>query len=127
MNRSGLAVKCFMEWNDLKAENLLVVCDDFNLPLGKLRLRPSGSSGSHKGLKSIIKALAVNYKNFGFDYNLYFDLVYNLMFLEYETVEKLYHLDGVADMLVDIGIDQYMRDRIKGLLEHEEGGGCQNC
>jgi len=41
-------------------QNLLIVCDDLNLELGRLRLRPGGSSGGHKGLKSIIDFLERN-------------------------------------------------------------------
>jgi PTH1 family peptidyl-tRNA hydrolase len=38
----------------LGRENLLVLCDDINLPLGKIRIRENGTDGGHKGLKSII-------------------------------------------------------------------------
>ena len=57
VNESGRAV-----WNLIKrlklddAQELLVVCDDLDLPLGKVRLRPSGGHGGHKGLQSIIQA-----------------------------------------------------------------------
>ncbi len=54
MNRSGIAVRCIMNKLNIDLEKLLVICDDFNLPHGKLRLRPSGSSGGHNGLQSII-------------------------------------------------------------------------
>ncbi len=54
MNRSGLAVAQLAEARSLAAPQILVVADDFNLPLGRLRLRQGGSDGGHKGLASII-------------------------------------------------------------------------
>ena len=54
MNDSGLGVLQATEKFGLKPEELLVVCDDFNLPLGKIRIREKGSEGGHKGLRSII-------------------------------------------------------------------------
>ncbi|MCH7718482.1 MAG: peptidyl-tRNA hydrolase, partial [Chloroflexi bacterium] len=57
VNRSGEAV-----WNLIKrlklddAHELLVVCDDLDLPVGKVRLRPGGGHGGQKGLRSIIEA-----------------------------------------------------------------------
>lgn len=57
MNNSGLAVADVVERYDLNLKDLLVVCDDFNLPLGKIRLRPKGSDGGHNGLYSIIYQL----------------------------------------------------------------------
>jgi PTH1 family peptidyl-tRNA hydrolase len=57
MNLSGGAVTDLMSRESLVASDLLVVCDDFNLPLGTIRLRRSGSAGGHNGLKSIIDAL----------------------------------------------------------------------
>jgi len=55
MNLSGEAVGEVVRFYKIeKSENLLVVSDDLDLPLGKLRLRLSGSSGGHNGLKSII-------------------------------------------------------------------------
>jgi PTH1 family peptidyl-tRNA hydrolase len=53
MNESGKAVAAWLEWLKLKASDLLVVVDDVALPLGQIRIRPSGSSGGHNGLKSI--------------------------------------------------------------------------
>jgi PTH1 family peptidyl-tRNA hydrolase len=60
MNRSGLAVREFVEEQGLKAGEILVVCDDVCLALGKARLRRKGSSGGHKGLESIIESLGTN-------------------------------------------------------------------
>ncbi len=57
MNRSGTSVVRAMEFYKLPHEELLVICDDFNLPLGKLRFRSSGSAGGQNGLKDIIRRL----------------------------------------------------------------------
>ena len=45
------------DWFKCNPENILVIYDDMDLPLGKLRLRPSGSAGGHNGMKSIISHL----------------------------------------------------------------------
>ncbi len=57
MNESGVAVADIQERFDVPLEQLLVVCDDFQLPLGQLRLRSGGSDGGHNGLYSIIYQL----------------------------------------------------------------------
>jgi peptidyl-tRNA hydrolase, PTH1 family len=57
MNLSGNAVRYWMNKENIEQENLLVICDDLSLPLGKLRLRPSGSDGGHNGLKNIASVL----------------------------------------------------------------------
>lgn len=54
MNNSGIAVEDFLKRENISLEHMLVVCDDFQLPLGSIRLRPSGSDGGHNGLASII-------------------------------------------------------------------------
>lgn len=58
VNLSGKAVGCLVRKYDVALSDLLVICDDLDLPLGKIRLRTSGGSGGHKGMKSIISALA---------------------------------------------------------------------
>ena len=60
MNRSGVAVVALLNWLKLASPQLLVVVDDADLPLGQIRLRPSGGSGGHNGLRSIIEALGGN-------------------------------------------------------------------
>lgn len=57
MNLSGRAIKEFKNSNEFQLDNLLVICDDINLPLGKLRLRSKGSYGGHNGLLSVISEL----------------------------------------------------------------------
>jgi peptidyl-tRNA hydrolase, PTH1 family len=58
MNLSGQSVAAAYEFYKLELADLLVVCDDFNLPLGKLRFRPEGSAGGQNGLDDIIQRLA---------------------------------------------------------------------
>ena len=55
MNLSGRAVGAVLDFYKMSLDDLLVVCDDFNLPLGRLRFRPSGSAGGQNGLKDIIR------------------------------------------------------------------------
>lgn len=57
MNDSGEAVKSFSDKHQIGAQEILVLSDDTNLPLGKLRLRASGSDGGHQGLRSIMAHL----------------------------------------------------------------------
>jgi peptidyl-tRNA hydrolase, PTH1 family len=57
MNESGRAVAPFLRYRNIPLENLLVVTDDLDLPVGKIRLRTSGGSGGHHGLDSIISHL----------------------------------------------------------------------
>ena len=57
VNGSGEAVRGLSDWLEIEKEEILVICDDFNLEKGKLRLKKSGSSGGHKGLESIIESL----------------------------------------------------------------------
>ena len=54
MNLSGVAVGEIVRWYKLKANDVIVLYDDLDLPVGKLRLRPQGSSGGHKGIESIL-------------------------------------------------------------------------
>ncbi len=55
MNLSGEAISPLMDYYKIPAENLLVIYDELDLPVGKIRLRFKGSAGGHNGLKSIIK------------------------------------------------------------------------
>jgi peptidyl-tRNA hydrolase, PTH1 family len=57
MNLSGQSVRSTIDWFKLSPESVLVVYDDLDLPLGKIRLRLSGSAGGHNGMKSIISHL----------------------------------------------------------------------
>ena len=57
MNLSGDCVQPLAAYYKIPPEDILVICDDVNLPLGRIRFRKSGSAGGHNGLKSIIGRL----------------------------------------------------------------------
>lgn len=57
MNLSGIAVKALLKKFKVSFEDLLVVCDDLNLELGRIKIRPQGRSGGQRGIVSIIEHL----------------------------------------------------------------------
>ncbi len=67
MNRSGKAIKYWMEKEKIPLENLLVITDDINLPFGTIRVKTKGSDGGHNGLKDTQTSLeTTNYNRFRF-------------------------------------------------------------
>ena len=57
MNNSGEAVRAIIDWYKIDLDQLFIIVDDIDLPLGKIRFRKKGSSGGHNGLKNIINYL----------------------------------------------------------------------
>ena len=57
MNNSGDAVRAIVDWYKINLDQLYIVVDDIDLPIGKIRFRKKGSSGGHNGLKSIIEKM----------------------------------------------------------------------
>ena len=57
MNNSGDAVQAIVDWYKISLDQIFIIVDDIDLPLGKIRFRKKGSSGGHNGLKSIIEKL----------------------------------------------------------------------
>ncbi|MBU1090229.1 MAG: aminoacyl-tRNA hydrolase [Candidatus Omnitrophica bacterium] len=57
MNLSGIALQQLLKKYKIDLTNLLIVCDDLDLEFGRLKIKPSGSTGGHRGLKSIIDAI----------------------------------------------------------------------
>ena len=57
MNNSGDAVRAIVDWYKINLDQLFIIVDDIDLPLGKIRFRKYGSSGGHNGLKDIINKL----------------------------------------------------------------------
>ncbi len=60
MNESGISVRAALDFYKLTPDKLVVICDDMELPCGKLRVRAKGGDGGHKGLKSIIYHIHTN-------------------------------------------------------------------
>ena len=60
MNNSGYAVRAIVDWYKINLDQVFIIVDDKDLPLGKIRFRKKGSSGGHNGLKSIIEQLQTN-------------------------------------------------------------------
>ena len=57
MNKSGEAVRAIVDWYKLDLNQLFIIVDDMDLPIGKIRFRKKGGSGGHNGLKNIIENL----------------------------------------------------------------------
>ncbi len=57
MNSSGESVRDIVEWYKLPLDNIIVIYDDVDLPVGTVRIRPNGSAGTHNGMKSVIYQL----------------------------------------------------------------------
>ena len=67
MNLSGKAVKYWITKEKIPLENLLIICDDLNIPFGTIRLKAKGSAGGHNGLLDINESLQTqNYSRFRF-------------------------------------------------------------
>lgn len=60
MNQNGRAASRLCRHHQIPPERMLVVYDDLDLPLGRLRLRPEGGSGGHRGMRSIIDSLGTH-------------------------------------------------------------------
>ena len=63
MNNSGDAVLAIVNWYKINLDQIFIIVDDKDLPLGKIRFRKKGSSGGHNGLKSIIEKLQTQHFN----------------------------------------------------------------
>ncbi|MCR4605671.1 MAG: aminoacyl-tRNA hydrolase [Eubacterium sp.] len=57
MNESGRSIRALKDFYKFDTKDIIILCDDINLDIGKIRVRPKGSAGGHNGLKSIIAHL----------------------------------------------------------------------
>ena len=122
MNNSGRAVKLLIENWKLKIENLILVHDDIDLPLGKIRISKNRGPAGHKGVESIIKEL--NSKNFirlrigiyPLRYHLSKDNIEKFVLQKFnrgeqETVKKVIEKSCRAiEVLLSNGIDKAMNE-----------------
>lgn len=107
-----------LEKNELKINDLVS-------RQNRIRFAEDQADLFREQMESLLMILAEHYQDLGFDVNLYFDLVYNLMILEYDRLVNLEkEQPSIAAMLKNIGIDDYIKQKIKALLNHTCGGGC---
>ena len=62
MNVSGISIKKFIDFYKINIENILVIHDDLDLPLGKIKIKIGGGNAGHNGLKNIDEIIGKNYK-----------------------------------------------------------------
>lgn len=106
MNNSGIAVRAFLDFYKLNAQDILVISDDLDLDLGKFRLRRNGSSGGHNGLKSIISHLGTDgFKRLRVGISNDKDDVINYVLSKFSKKE-LNEIDAMFDTLVNV-LDGY--------------------
>ena len=115
MNNSGDAVRAIVDWYKINLDQLFIIVDDKDLPLGKIRFRKKGSSGGHNGLKSIIEKLQTQNFNrirIGIgsppsiegtnNYNTISHVLGNISLEEKSTLDKVY--ERVIESLEQINI-----------------------
>lgn len=113
MNVSGRCVKPLMDYFNVGVEDLVVVYDDMDLPIGKIRLRQKGSAGGHNGIKSLIASLGTSEFNrikVGIGRPL-----------EFETVVQhvLSKFLGVHQQAVETSIDESIR-ALEDFVDHSD-------
>jgi len=119
MNLSGRPILSFVENYDIYNDNVIVVCDDINLPLSKIRIRSKGSDGGHNGLASVIYHLGT--ENFprirmGIETGEHRDELKNYVLSEIheklseEVDEMLNRTADALDCLIHHGLEKAMGD-----------------
>ncbi len=103
--------------NQLSHEEFKI--NDIVAKQNKVRFDKNGKDLFRIHLETVIKLLADNFEEFGFEHDLYYDLVYNLMVLEYDRFDQIGNEKRVAFMLKEIGISEHIKQKVKALLDHE--------
>lgn len=110
MNLSGESVRAVMDYFKIDREDILVIYDDMDLPEGSIRLRPSGSAGSHNGMKNIVLHLgSEDFKRLriGIGKSPYSAIDYVLSKPSEESKEKL---DSALDLAAKAARDYLLHD-----------------
>lgn len=119
MNLSGKAVKWWMNSENITANNILIISDDIDLPLGHLKMKPKGGGGSHNGLNHIIETLGnSNFPRvrFGIGKNYAFGYQIDYVLGKFTDEERQYLKEGLEQLVktvhsfVTIGIDKTMNE-----------------
>lgn len=105
MNLSGESVRAFIDFFKIDINDILVISDDLDMPIGKIKLRPTGSSGGHNGLKNIEHHLNTqNYKRLkiGISHDKNIDTKdYVLGSISKEDKEKIEELKKIVINIID--------------------------
>ena len=105
MNLSGESVRAFVDFFKINIEDILIISDDLDMPIGKFKLRPTGSSGGHNGLKNIELHLNTqNYKRLkiGISHNKNIDTKdYVLGNLSKENQDTINDLKKIVNNIID--------------------------
>jgi len=110
MNSSGTAVEKAMNYYGADINDLIVILDDIDLPVGKIRVRHCGSSGGHKGLESIIKAIdSDNFVRFRFGVLGDTERKQEIEASEYVLDQFSKREKPVLDQAISIGIDYLLK------------------
>ena len=132
MNNSGDAVKAIVDWYKIDLEQLFIIVDDLDLPIGKIRFRKKGGSGGHNGLKSIIEHL--NTQNFNrirvgigrpktiqksANYNTISHVLGNISSEETVILDKVYSKINKSLEQLDIKTEDYIMNELNS-YNHEQ-------
>lgn len=126
MNLSGIAVRSVADYYKIKIEDIIIAVDDLALNVGQIRIKPSGSSGGHNGLKSIfnqmgteqIKRIRIGIaKNTKIDQKDY--VLGNLSNNEKQDINNtMAYASNIIEDLINYGID-YIMNKYNGMFKGE--------
>lgn len=123
MNLSGVAVRDILDFSGVSKESLLIVCDDCDLPLGRIRIKKSGGSAGHRGMASIIERiksplfarLRMGIGRGGEDLEEYVLLPFSAgekKILEEEIEEGVASIEAIITRGMDYAMNRYNRNNI---------------
>lgn len=119
MNLSGEALKAIIDSYEIKIEEIIVVYDDLDLPMGKIRFREKGSAGGHRGLTSIIHNLgtdAFKRVKIGIDRPQNQDII-NYVLTEFNEEDKTKISDSIINVSAEI-INWIKGEDYKGIMKN---------
>ena len=116
MNLSGTVVRKYASYYKIKPEDILVIHDDLDLPVGKIKIKSKGSSGGHNGIKSIIENLNTeefNHFKVGIGNNKNITtkdyVLGKFNKKELDTLSKIFKFSSnIIDDFLDINVDRLM-------------------
>lgn len=119
MNLSGQAVQYWLNWYKIPTTNMLILVDDIDLPVGKIRIRKAGSSGGHNGLKDIELKLGTKEfprLRFGVGKNFKDDQQVNFVLGRFSESDR-----SIVNQSIEIAqkaVESFILQGIDGTMEH---------